>query len=240
MLLISKFLGLGGKVLVWYSQHIHEGELDLCMKVLVRNTRKYCGWDRGTMSLWKHRDVWWRVVVRGRLFIYIWGLHLHMCTTSGVVHNVFMFLMVSSASCVLCHDYFIFLATLLIWFHSNLCFVNEKSLENFSRHLLSSECHVRPSRWLTLLLTQLWWREGEPGPHWNWVREACSIFLKHLCCFWWAVGRVSFKAHFKDHLVHQIIPDIWGRRGLCSYLYTIFSLINTLSLMFKDFLFSFL
>ena len=43
--------------------------------------------------------------------------------------------------------------------------------------------------------------------------------------FWWAGGRISFKACFKDSLVHQIISGCWGRRGLCSYLYTIFFLL---------------
>lgn len=132
--------------------------------------------------------------------------------------------MFSCSSCFLCHDYLISIATLLIRYYSNLCFVNEKCSETFSRQLLSWKWNVRASFLLTLVLTQLWRREGEPGPYWNQVRGPRGIFLKHLCCFWWAVGRISFKAHFKDHLVHQIIPDFWGRRGLCSYLYTTFFL----------------
>lgn len=140
-----------------------------------------------------------------------------------------MFFMVSMA-CL------IFIVILLIRFYSNMCFVNEKCSETFSRKLLSWKWNVRASFLLTLDLTQLWWREGEARPYQNQVRGPCGIFLKHLCCFWWTVGRISFKDHVKDHLVHQIIPDFWGRKGLCSHLHTIFfSFMNILSLMFKDF-----
>lgn len=106
----------------------------------------------------------------------------------------------------------IFIAILLVRFYSNMCFVDEKCSETFSRKLLSWKWNVRASFLLTLDLTQLWWREGEPRPYQNQVRGPCGIFLKHQCCFWWAVGRISFKDHVKDHLVHQIIPDFWGRK----------------------------